>query len=64
MDPLTAIGLASAIVQFVDFSYTLVSEAREMYSSAKGARAEHDEADSAIDRLRDLTSRLPRVGPK
>lgn len=63
MDPFTAIGLASDIVQFVDFSSTLVSGAREIYSSASGARTEHDEADLAIDRLRDLTRRLPRVVP-
>lgn len=63
MDPITAIGLASAIVQFVDFSSTLVSGAREIYSSASRARTEHDEEDLAIDRLRDLTRRLPRVVP-
>lgn len=63
MDPFTAIGLASAIVQFVDFSSTLVSGAREIYSSASGARTEHDEADLAIDRLRDLTRHLPHVVP-
>lgn len=30
MDPLTAIGLASAIVQFVDFGRKLVAESHEI----------------------------------
>lgn len=61
MEALAAIGLASAIVQFVDFSSTLVSGAREIYSSASGAKTESDAADQSIDRLRDLTRRLPRI---
>ncbi|ROV90353.1 hypothetical protein VMCG_09737 [Cytospora schulzeri] len=56
-----AIGLASAIVQFVDFSSKLLSGAREIYSSASGASAEHDGADLAIDTLGYLTRRLPSV---
>ncbi|KAI0470737.1 hypothetical protein GGR56DRAFT_143317 [Xylariaceae sp. FL0804] len=36
MDPFTAIGLASAIVQFVDFSVSLLSDTVEVYKSASG----------------------------
>jgi hypothetical protein len=36
MDPLTAISLASAIVQFVDFSSKLVGGTRQIYGSALG----------------------------
>ena len=37
MDPLTAISLASAIVQFVDFSSKLIAEGRQIYQSIEGA---------------------------
>ena len=46
MDPLTAISLASAIVQFVDFSSKLIAEGHHIYQSIEGAsranlRTEH-----------------------
>jgi len=37
MDPLTALGLASNIVQFVDFASKLISQSHEIYRSADGA---------------------------
>jgi len=37
MDPLTALGLASNIVQFVDFASKLISQSHEIYQSADGA---------------------------
>lgn len=45
MDPLTAISLASAIVQFIDFSSKLVDGARQIYDSASGAT----EADRSLE---------------
>ncbi|KAL8842262.1 MAG: hypothetical protein Q9170_000588 [Blastenia crenularia] len=41
LDPLTAISLASAIVQFVDFSIKIVSQIQEIYQSASGATREN-----------------------
>lgn len=41
LDPLTAISLASAIVQFVDFSLKIVSQTQEIYQSASGATREN-----------------------
>ena len=41
MDPLTALGLAANIVQFVDFTSKLLSEAHERYKS--GSTADHND---------------------
>lgn len=37
MDPLTAIGLASNILSFIDFGVKLTAAAYEVYGSADGA---------------------------
>ena len=42
MDPIAAIGLASNIVQFVDFSLRLFNEAKELYDSQTGLSADND----------------------
>ena len=42
MDPVTALGLASNIVQFVDFSWKLLSGTIDLYGSETGALADHD----------------------
>lgn len=36
MDPMTVLSIAAAVVQFVDFSTSLLSGAREVYKSASG----------------------------
>lgn len=36
MDPVTAISLAGAVVQFVSFAYKLVAKTREIHESASG----------------------------
>jgi hypothetical protein len=41
MDAFTALGLASNIVQFVDFSWKLVAESRAIYKSSEGASHEN-----------------------
>jgi hypothetical protein len=41
MDAFTAIGLASNIVQFVDFSWKLIAESRAIYKSSEGASEEN-----------------------
>lgn len=43
MDPVTCLGIASAVVQFVDFGTKLVSEGKELYNSANGASKENAE---------------------
>lgn len=41
LDPVSAVGLASAIVTFVDFSAKLITNSREIYYSATGELKEH-----------------------
>lgn len=45
MDPLSAIGLAGNIVQFVQFSCSLVSQTSAIYSSSTGQLQSHIELD-------------------
>ena len=42
MDPISVIGLAGNIVQFVDFTWKLIDEARSLYDSSTGASEEND----------------------
>ncbi|KAK7893787.1 hypothetical protein LTR67_006488 [Exophiala xenobiotica] len=51
MDPLSAIGLAGNILQFVDFASTLVGQGVEIYRSAVGATAVHTDLRTSIERL-------------
>lgn len=37
MDPLTAVGLVSSVITFIDFGYKAVSAAKEAHASASGA---------------------------
>jgi hypothetical protein len=58
MDPLTALGLAGNVVQFVDFSSKLLCGAYEVYSSTSGATAETADLDTVIKDLQAVTRRL------
>lgn len=42
LDPITIIGLAGNIVQFVDFSWKLLCETKSLYSSSTGITADND----------------------
>jgi hypothetical protein len=61
MDPLTAISLASSVVQFVDFSTKLVSSAHSLYLSTSGAKAEHLELE---DLARSLQQQADEATPQ
>ncbi|CAK7203831.1 hypothetical protein SEUCBS139899_006580 [Sporothrix eucalyptigena] len=63
MDPLTALGLASNIVQFVDFTLKLIGSAAEIASSAKGASEQTLKIESAYEKLETFTTCLqnPRL---
>ncbi|KAG6358210.1 hypothetical protein INS49_014094 [Diaporthe citri] len=58
MDPVSALGLTSAILQVIDFSSKLISGAAEVYSSASGTTVQFEDSDRAIESLRNLTRRL------
>ncbi|OCL06397.1 hypothetical protein AOQ84DRAFT_390221 [Glonium stellatum] len=58
MDPLSALGLAGNIVQFVDFSCKIVTAGSDIYNSASGMTAKHEQLEKATQRLYDLTRNL------
>ncbi|OQV08118.1 hypothetical protein CLAIMM_12437 isoform 2 [Cladophialophora immunda] len=58
LDPLSAIGLAANIVQFIDFGRELISDAKEIYHSANGATAENVELQGVAENLARLSSTL------
>lgn len=64
IDPLSAVGLASSIVQFVDFGSKLLLEGYNVYKSEQGASKESLEIEGATIRLQELSQRLsaPRRG--
>jgi len=54
MDPLTALGLASNIIQFVDFASKLFSTTKKLYASKAGAGSEHLELESLAQHIKKL----------
>lgn len=59
MDPLTALGLASNIIQLISFTSDLVSKGREIYKSADGSLVAHLELETIAKSLQDLSTDLP-----
>lgn len=58
MDPVTCLGIASAIVQFVDFATKLVSEGEELYNSANGTSKENSELKNITLDLSSMSQKL------
>ena len=58
IDPLSAVGIAAAVLQFVDFSTKLIGKTREITGSSTGALAEHVELAVASQRLKKLNDGL------
>ncbi|CZR56317.1 uncharacterized protein PAC_06205 [Phialocephala subalpina] len=58
LDPLTALGLASNIIQLVQFTSDLVSKSREYYDSADGALVEQLELEAITKNLQKLSKDL------
>ncbi len=56
LDPLSALSLASSIVQFVDFGIKLVSDGYELYD--RGSLENNDEIEQATRDLTQLTENL------
>ncbi|GLA60993.1 hypothetical protein AtubIFM55763_001921 [Aspergillus tubingensis] len=54
MDPLTAVGLASNIISFVDFTTQVISRCEELYRSGSGALAENLELEELAINIRRL----------
>lgn len=58
MDPVAAIGLAGNIVQFVDFSWKLLDEAKDLYGSTTGASQDNDLLELISNDLNVLNDKL------
>ena len=58
LDPLTALGVASNIIQLVQFTSDLVSKSREYYDSADGALVEQLELEAITKSLQELSKDL------
>jgi hypothetical protein len=56
MDPVTALGIAAATVQFINFAGDVLSKSREIYQSADGALTTQTELDTIAKSLRSLCS--------
>jgi hypothetical protein len=58
LDPLTALGVAGTIVQFVDFTVKLMSKSHELYKSTDGALVGNKDLEAIAANLNRLTERL------
>jgi hypothetical protein len=58
LDPLSALSLAAAIVQFVDYGTKIVLSAAEIHASATGSLTKNVELSSITIDLSDISSKL------
>jgi hypothetical protein len=56
MDPVSALGVAAAVAQFLQFAGSLVSESQQIY--AEGALVDHIECENATRRLDSLVNEV------
>jgi hypothetical protein len=60
MEPLSALSIASAVIQIVDFSSKVIAKTREVYLSADGSIEESTLLEDASSNLEDLMSGLKK----
>jgi hypothetical protein len=58
MDPLSALGVAASVVQFVDFAGKIVFKARDIYKSSQGSLQENDQTETVTKRLQEMANQL------
>lgn len=58
LDPLTAISLASSVVQFTDFCIRLVAGSIEVYQSTTGVNSERSNLELKITHVRNLADKV------
>lgn len=58
MDPVSAIGLAANILQFIEYSCRIISDAKEIYQSTHGATAENIELQGVAENLSSLSASM------
>src|ERR1051325_4548642 len=64
MDPVTAVSLASAVVQFIDYTTKLVDAAADIHHSGSGTTLENRNIELVVSEMNALSRRLepPRTG--
>jgi hypothetical protein len=60
MEPFSALGVASNIIQIADFSSRIISRGYELYKSADGRTEEHAMLDNAAENLTRLYNEMNR----
>jgi hypothetical protein len=63
MEPFSALGSASSVVQFIDFSARLIDSACATHDSMTGATAEDEQLEFVISEMRNLSARLTSPKP-
>ena len=58
MDPFTAIGLASNILSFIDFSAQLINGAQEIYDSASGTTGGNKSREAIVSEMNNFSLKL------
>ena len=58
MDPLSALSLAAAVAQFVDYGFKILGNAREIHGSLSGATQENQGLEKATLEMQRLTDKL------
>jgi hypothetical protein len=58
MDPFAAIGLAGNIIAFLDFGFKLLSKSKDIYASASGALARHEDLALMTDNFRSMAKTI------
>jgi hypothetical protein len=58
LDPLSALSVAAAVVQFVEFTHKILSKGRQLYDSPNGALRDNEETETVTKRLQDLAETL------
>lgn len=58
VDPFTAVGLASSIAQFIDFSHKLFSTSRKIYTSGSGVSKNVEDLTSLTTSLQTISAKL------
>ena len=58
LDPLTAVSLASCVVQFTEFGIKLIERSIELYNSANGLNAERSNLELKTKHVRKLAEKI------
>ena len=62
MDPLSALSVASSVIEYVDFAFKLMSGSRELYNSADGSSSVNSDLEFIAKDLTEICSRLSQNG--